>query len=52
MTTIALEGLTKRFGPAVAVDDVSLNVLTGELREPGTRVGITVDPGDVVLLTA
>jgi iron(III) transport system ATP-binding protein len=31
MTTIALEGLTKRFGAAVAVDDVTLNVPAGEL---------------------
>ncbi|MHC4065369.1 MAG: ABC transporter ATP-binding protein [Planctomycetota bacterium] len=31
MTTIALEGLTKRFGRTVAVDDVSLNVPSGEL---------------------
>jgi iron(III) transport system ATP-binding protein len=31
MTTIAIEGLTKRFGQTVAVDDVSLNVSSGEL---------------------
>jgi iron(III) transport system ATP-binding protein len=31
MTTIALEGLTKRFGAAVAVDDVTLSVSAGEL---------------------
>ena len=52
MTTIALKGLTKRFGPAAALDEVRLNVLAGELRVPGTRVSITVDPGDMVLLTA
>ena len=52
MTTIALEGLTKRFGPGVAVGDLSLNVAAAGLREPATRVSITVDPGDVGLLTA
>jgi iron(III) transport system ATP-binding protein len=31
MTTIALEGLTRRFGPTVAVDEVTLHVPTGEL---------------------
>jgi iron(III) transport system ATP-binding protein len=31
MTSIALQGITKRFGQAVAVDDVSLNVAAGEL---------------------
>ncbi|MHC4784859.1 MAG: ABC transporter ATP-binding protein [Planctomycetota bacterium] len=31
MTTISIEGLTKRFGQTVAVDDVSLEVPSGEL---------------------